>query len=1819
MIAPRFFMDLNASATCLADIRHRNHCHSRISGILAFCLGLLLFCAMLLASAARAQDAPPPPLLNGGDGVITGFSGTVEQAGKPFIDLDGAAAKIMALSRTGPAWGQLEMPPVRREIPTRETGQVFGIAIDNLVPANVYLGATAAFGLRIVTPDADGDGIPEIALKGQPDAQWMEGQWGPGGGPGSIWKVNGATGVVELFATLPNSGPGIGNIAYDHFRYQLFASNLDDGLIYRLDLNGNILDTYDHGQTGRAAAGMTPVADDGRTADITSPAFSVENTNTWGLTDIRRQVWGLAVRGDRLYYAVATGPDGGPQIWSVGINIDGSLANDARVEIAAVPGGLPVSDMLFTPSGRMILAQRGMLLNSLDNTRFHIPGADRVLRYRRDPKTGQWIQEPQEYAVGFPRPYRNASGGVALSCAGRLWVSGDQLRNDPEVVPDPPFVVHGLQRMFQRLVKPRNMPPFSAVFVDYDGRFGDAQNAGHVGDVEVYRDCIGWPRPPRGWLPPMKDGVPTWTPPDLFKQGLECVRDAETGDLLCDYAIYAYNWKKAPRTGGMIFYDIPGADVSFDAMLGASFSVGGSLGFSCSQPGGPGTPIKCESSGSFSLDFGAFVELKLRTRIPAAAIAVELPIGEEAWKLPALANCVAWEPDGTPGACTVPTPKDPWPVPKKDLVFCEKQDDGSTDCTVLLTFRNAGAGTFNGIATITDNVGPGVTLVGDSDGFDTDGFTPLSWTCTQAGGAGTPIECSTDNPVTVGSGEQVDVLVTVKIPADAEPEAWRDCAMIDEHGPKACIDKKEPPRLTPEKERSECKKGPDGITCTYRLRIRNDGPGVHEGPLSITDSVGPAATLAGDSDGNGPDGPVSWTCSQAGGAGTNITCTSYAPVRLDPGESAHVDITITYPADAKEEDIADCAFIEPGGPDACLPGNIEKPKLDLGKALEGCKRDGHDWVCTYAITITNTGGGAFSGPLNFSDDVGPQTTYVSHAPAADWTCSQPSGMGGDIACNSNAPVNLPAGGSRTVTITTRTPLGLDAKNYRDCAQLKVDGHEGRECVDAPPPPPPPAKPKLERTKALKNCRMDGESLQCSFIITITNTGSAPFSGTLRFLDMAANGSWTYQSTITPGWNCTQATTGSPVHCSSTAPQNLAPGASQTVEITLSRPGEPDGDRTSVNNCVLKYDRGHERSCVEVKIPVPEWQKKLKECVRKDNGVECTFTFTMRNTGEADYVGLGSFTDYPSAGGVLVSSNPPAGWGCRQIATGSSPAIRCESGDDITIPPGGAVSGELTIRYPGSEKAPFNCWFPYHLDDTKRCIDVKVPPEPQPVCPPGTTGFPKGTQLPQGFVLVETLNDGTQCARYRLTQTPVPVPVPPLTTPKPHPTPQPPRCNAGERTLTTRAAARDYQRRGWSLRRVQRDGITRWCAAPPVRANCKPGWQPLSGADLRPLKRQGWRFYSIKRRGRVVLWCGKPPVVRGCPKGWQSAMPNPNFYRERGWQVRRFGNEWCMKPTPNTRYCRAGGRVLQNYDEAERLRRQGWSVDFVRGPGPDGTPYWCIYGPPRQCPKGYKPVKAAEVGALRRRGWTVRRGGRVWCARPPVAKPQCPDGWRQVPSRDYALQRGWQARFIRVPAGPAATRGIWCARPGKQPPVLSCPQGMQQVSRQRFKLWRQRGWPTAAVRRNGRVLYCGRRGEVSRPCPKGMKRVGNRCVRIDLPPRPKPCPKGQVRRGNRCVPVVRPCPKGMKRVGNRCVRIDLPPRPKPCPKGQVHRGNRCVPVVRPCPKGMKRVGNRCVRIERPRPRACPKGTVRTNKGCVPVRIDPRALHDIPRQQKPPTLY
>lgn len=495
-----------------------------MSRIIARLLPLLLLCLFHPASAV-AQQADRPLSLNLGDAVVTGFSGILPpDASKPrprdksaidftFINPDGPSARIIDVARPGYVWdGSLFAAPKKFDVLAKDVGQVFGVALDDASAPNIYVAATSLFGLNIVSRGRDG--LPERRKKGGPGAGWMKGQFGLDlqGGPGAIYKIDGRTGVPTLFANVtldgvPNPGAGLGNLAYDAAHKQLFVSDLYTGMIHRFDLDGKELGRYDHGVTGLGAAKLPPVAFTPQNRpNIASDRFDSEKPETWGFTPAARRVWGLAAHEGRLYYSVVSGP----QIWSVGLERDGSFAADPRweLDVPAQAGPLPISDIAFSQKGAMILAQRALIAGAYDYAAFTRPGEPQVFRVwlkgpNDPPSPGRWKLVPEEYAVGFAGNFRNTNGGVALgygygqdgtlsvdACEFSLWTTAQNIRNAPALKdrldPGGPLVVHGLAGVPASPVRSFNEPPWTSYAVDYDDTFRDPRAAGHLGSVRIY-------------------------------------------------------------------------------------------------------------------------------------------------------------------------------------------------------------------------------------------------------------------------------------------------------------------------------------------------------------------------------------------------------------------------------------------------------------------------------------------------------------------------------------------------------------------------------------------------------------------------------------------------------------------------------------------------------------------------------------------------------------------------------------------------------------------------------------------------------------------------------------------------------------------------------------------------------------------------------------------------------------------------------------------------------------------------------------------------------------------------------------------------------------------------------------------------------------------------------------------------------------------------------------------------------------------------------------------------------------------------------------
>ena len=91
---------------------------------------------------------------------------------------------------------------------------------------------------------------------------------------GTVYKLDGVTGVASVFAQLPQqdftfshyaceaadppmtrtTGPGLGNIVFDPTHNQFFVSNFEDGKIYRIDTEGDTINSFDPQTLGVFAA-----------------------------------------------------------------------------------------------------------------------------------------------------------------------------------------------------------------------------------------------------------------------------------------------------------------------------------------------------------------------------------------------------------------------------------------------------------------------------------------------------------------------------------------------------------------------------------------------------------------------------------------------------------------------------------------------------------------------------------------------------------------------------------------------------------------------------------------------------------------------------------------------------------------------------------------------------------------------------------------------------------------------------------------------------------------------------------------------------------------------------------------------------------------------------------------------------------------------------------------------------------------------------------------------------------------------------------------------------------------------------------------------------------------------------------------------------------------------------------------------------------------------------------------------------------------------------------------------------------------------------
>ncbi len=199
---------------------------------------------------------------------------------------------------------------------------------------------------------------------------------------------------------------GLGNISYNIRHNSLYATNLSDGKIYRMDTDGKVLESFD-------------------------PKFDGEVfKDYYGYAPLGQRPWGIAVKlpaveKDKnekmyLYYSRWSEDANNPlfdkvnEIWAIELNLqDGSFLPATEIKMADVPGAngttLPVSDLSFNEEGdRMLMKTRNIKSYSSFVGTYNENGTAMQLIQQES----AWVEDPSIVLNGTSVAYNHPFGAL---------------------------------------------------------------------------------------------------------------------------------------------------------------------------------------------------------------------------------------------------------------------------------------------------------------------------------------------------------------------------------------------------------------------------------------------------------------------------------------------------------------------------------------------------------------------------------------------------------------------------------------------------------------------------------------------------------------------------------------------------------------------------------------------------------------------------------------------------------------------------------------------------------------------------------------------------------------------------------------------------------------------------------------------------------------------------------------------------------------------------------------------------------------------------------------------------------------------------------------------------------------------------------------------------------------------------------------------------------------------------------------------------------------------------------------------------------------
>jgi hypothetical protein len=484
----------------------------------------LIFFGLCLCNAMNAQWTNDPlrsTLLESGDAALTC---AVRNASDPVLALFDVNPPTMAsnsynlASGSYPIWNRpVENHPANWSF--TNLGSVFGVTMD--ADRNIYVTASSMTPPTLTVTGPTGtlvtvnyqSGVGTIGLNGNPLSAATATI-----ASGTVYKVNGTTGAVSVFAQLPQQqmtidhtnviggiggitltsgsrtlGPGLGNIAYDNWNNQFLVTNFEDGKIYRLSSSGAVLSTFDFGTADNGAVGLPPLGQ-----RVFAVAFYNGRVYYSVWTDVicPSGTCGTTANINNVYNTTVTGIK--PTIRSVALDPSTGNFQPATDQLewngAALTWTSPISDIEFDPDGKMLIAQITVMR---DITSYNHRSEAAVLTGG----SGSWTADvfktgPAEVPPAPNKHGTEAYGGIDFGYNGTTpnstaWYSSADMIRDNNIS-NGSQGPHGFAGTALTSIAASDFPDPRAV-VPYDGAVVnptslDAKGSG--GDIDIMDDCM---------------------------------------------------------------------------------------------------------------------------------------------------------------------------------------------------------------------------------------------------------------------------------------------------------------------------------------------------------------------------------------------------------------------------------------------------------------------------------------------------------------------------------------------------------------------------------------------------------------------------------------------------------------------------------------------------------------------------------------------------------------------------------------------------------------------------------------------------------------------------------------------------------------------------------------------------------------------------------------------------------------------------------------------------------------------------------------------------------------------------------------------------------------------------------------------------------------------------------------------------------------------------------------------------------------------------------------------------------------------------------